>query len=163
MKRSVLLTMGLILCLATTQLWAQASQNTFEKLKSLEGDWAGEMDGKPVQVTYKLMSNGSALVETLQPENEPSMVSVYHLNNDMVMMTHYCSSGNQPRMSASSNSDTNAINFSYVDATNLKSERDGHMQALQIIFDDENNIRQIWTWQEGDKQKPGTFKLKRKA
>ncbi len=40
----------------------------FDKLKSLAGEWEGKSkDGKPVILSYKLVSGDSALVETLQP------------------------------------------------------------------------------------------------
>jgi hypothetical protein len=51
-------------------------------------------------VSYQLISGGAAIMERIMPPNEPSMVSIYHLDGDKLMMTHYCSAGNQPRMQA---------------------------------------------------------------
>ena len=61
----------------------------FEKLKPLVGNWQGKAnDGKPVKISYALVSGGSALVETIQAESEPGMVTVYHPDGDRLMMTH---------------------------------------------------------------------------
>src|SRR5687767_712785 len=64
----------------------------FEKLKSLVGEWQGKSpEGVEASLTYQLISGGTAVMETLKPANEPGMVTIYHLNGDRVMMTHYCS------------------------------------------------------------------------
>ena len=86
----------------------QAAENAsaqFESLKSLVGEWQGKsvdekMDRKNVIVTYELVSNGSTIMERLMPENEPNMITMYHLDGDNLMMTHYCAAFNQPRMQA---------------------------------------------------------------
>ena len=152
-----------VACFFATGVWAQ-SNSAFDKLKALEGDWEGvRYDDQAVELSYRLMSNGSALVETLKSANEPSMVTVYHLNGDKVMMTHYCSVGNQPRMVANGSSGSqNEINFEFLDVTNMKSSSDGHMVGLKFIFEDQDHFKQVWTWSEGDKQAPGTFEFKRR-
>ncbi|MGD8427919.1 MAG: hypothetical protein PVH63_09815 [Balneolaceae bacterium] len=141
--------------------WAQKSvSGEFNKLKKLEGDWKGlQPDGKRVEVNYKVMSNGSVVVETLMPENEPSMVTVYHMDGNKLMMTHYCSAGNQPRMVAKAME--SEIDFRFVDATNLENKSEGHMTGLKFIFIDDNHFNQVWTWSENGKGKPGTFEFER--
>ena len=51
----------------------------FERVKQLVGTWEGTCDmgkaGEKTRVEYRLMSGGSALVETLSPGNEEEMVS----------------------------------------------------------------------------------------
>ncbi|MDR8393971.1 hypothetical protein NC796_22645 [Aliifodinibius sp. S!AR15-10] len=164
-KRVVYIVFGILLgCLMVTDGWAQEmSSDNFEQLKKLEGEWIGvKPDGKKVEVSYKVMSRGSAIIETMIPEGEPSMVSVYHMNGDKLMMTHYCSAGNQPRMEVSAAEDGN-LDFRFVDATNLSSSSQGHMTGLKVIFVDDNHFNQVWTWSEGDKEMPGTFEYERKS
>ena len=41
---------------------------------------------------------GSAVTETLFPGTAHEMMSVYHMDGDDLVLTHYCAGGNQPRM-----------------------------------------------------------------
>ncbi len=73
-KRIGYMLLGVLLgCLMATDGMAQkASSSDFDKLKKLEGEWQGvKSDGSTVEVSYKLMSNGSAIVETLTSAEEP--------------------------------------------------------------------------------------------
>lgn len=100
-----LTSLSLIIVLVAGMLSSVMAQSmgsgNFDKLKSLEGKWEGTSpDGNAVEISYNLMSRGTALVEMLQPAAEPGMVTVYHMDGEKLMMTHYCSAGNQPRMVA---------------------------------------------------------------
>ena len=136
----------------------------FAKLKSLAGDWEGKTpDGKTVRASYKVVSMGSAVVETLNPPGEMDMVTVYHADGDEIMMTHYCAAGNQPRMrSAKSSGDSKTIIFSYVDATNLSGPSEGHMIGLDITFEDADHFAQKWNWTGEPPSKPEVFHFQRK-
>ncbi|MFQ6112969.1 MAG: hypothetical protein ACE5NG_02640, partial [bacterium] len=103
------------------------------------------------------------LLERLMPENEPSMVTIYHLDGDYLMLTHYCAAKNQPRMRAQlGEDDENVVRFVFKDATNLAKTTDGHMHKLAITFVDENHITQKWTWHQNDKEKVAGFQFERK-
>jgi hypothetical protein len=136
----------------------------FDKLKSLAGQWQATLpDGKIHKVIYEVASGGSALVETLIPPDEPSMMSIYHMDGDKLAMTHYCSAGNQPRMLAVvTEADIKSLRFVLVDATNLAGPSDGHMQSLTIRFKDSAHIRHEWTWREGGKDNLSVFDFERK-
>ncbi len=137
---------------------------SFDKLKSLVGEWQGKNpDGTPLRVTYKVFSGGSALLETLEPGGDrPSMITVYHVDGDNLLMTHYCSAQNQPRMRAKPVSGkVKKIDFSYVDATNLSDPSDGHMHGLVVTFLDKDHITQEWTFLKDGKKSPRKFELER--
>ena len=73
----------------------------FEKLKALKGEWIAKVDDTTnVVVLYDVVSNGSTVMETIKEGEGAGMITMYHLNKNKVMMTHYCSAGNQPRMQA---------------------------------------------------------------
>jgi len=137
----------------------------FEKLKSLEGSWKGkDVSGKPVSISYKVVSSGSTVMETLDMgESEGAMVTMYHPDGDKLMMTHYCSMGNQPRMRAQGLSkDGKAISFKFVDATNMKSPDADCMRKLVVTFKDDDHFSQEWTMRMGGKmQAPDTFEFER--
>ena len=87
---------------AATLVFAQSpAQKTFDQLQTLQGNWSGtDSQGMPVSVTFRETSGGSALMSEIQAHGPESMISMFHLDNDRLMMTHYCAMGNQPRMVA---------------------------------------------------------------
>jgi hypothetical protein len=136
----------------------------FERIKSLAGDWVGKTsEGKTVLASYKVVSAGSAVLETLNAPGEMDMVSVYHADGDSILMTHYCAANNQPRMRARVTSpDPKEIVFSFVDAANLSTPREGHMTGLTLTFKDPDHISQTWTWSGEGGEKPEVFEFQRK-
>ncbi len=146
--------------------WAASkSQPEFDQIKSLAGDWEGKAVGgnPPAHINYKVVSGGSAVMETIMEGPGAQMITIYHLDGDQLMMTHYCMANNQPRMrSDASSSSPNSINFSFVDVTNLSSPDAGHMVAHSIVWKDSDHVTQHWTWREAGKETDATFELTRK-
>ncbi len=135
-----------------------------EKLKSLEGTWSGDdPEGRPVTVTYEVVSGGTAVLEKIAAEGEPDMVTMYHLDGEHLMLTHYCSMGNQPRMRAQVPAGAlERLDFAFVDATNVAADEEGHIRHLTVTFTDERHLTQVWTWRNDDGEDvPGTFALVR--
>lgn len=125
----------------------------FEKMTSLVGEWKGtSMDGKPATVTYTLVSDNSALMERLTMGGESEMVTMYHPDGDHLMMTHYCSAHNQPRMRSNAvDAGGRNITFDLVDVTNLSAPDAGHMKRLVETFTDNDHFTQEWTWTQQGK------------
>ena len=136
----------------------------FDQLKTLAGEWEGKTEnGKSVRVYYKVISGGSALLETLAPGGEPEMLTVYNLDGNHVMLTHYCSAGNQPRMRAlAATPGAKEFNFAFLDATNLASPAAGHMHKLAIRLEDNDHFTQRWTWRDNGKEATEVFHFTRK-
>ena len=135
----------------------------FEKLKPLVGNWQGKSsEGKPVAITYALVSDGSALMEKIGAGSEQEMVTVYYPDGDRLMMTHYCSLHNQPRMRAdTAATDGRKLIFDFVDATNLSSPDAVHMHKLVVNLEDKDHFVQEWTWKSGEKEGTVVFRLER--
>jgi hypothetical protein len=132
----------------------------FDQLKKLAGTWEGKTaDGKPVSVTFQVVSDGSALMQLDQGEN---MVTMYHADNDRLLMTHYCSAHNQPRMQAEVSPDGKRFTFNFLDATNLAKPDAGHMQRMVLTIEDANHMSEQWFFVDGTKEMTETFKLTRK-
>ncbi|MBZ5497177.1 MAG: hypothetical protein LAP85_12300 [Acidobacteriia bacterium] len=125
----------------------------FDKLRMLVGEWEGkDAQEKPVRVSYKMVSAGTALLETLSPGGESEMVTIYTMDGDAVALTHYCSANNQPRMRTVPNAgDPNELDFTFVGATNLADPGVGHMHRLAITIQDGDHFTQEWTWRERGK------------
>lgn len=122
----------------------------FEKLKTLAGRWETTMsDGKRATVSYEVVSAGSALLERIGGDHhaDMEMITVYHPDGDRLVMTHYCSAQNQPRMAAPPTpGDAKEIAFSFLDVTNLAAPDSGHMRGLVVRFVDADHFDQEWTF-----------------
>jgi hypothetical protein len=153
MKKTIIV-MLLLLCGMTV---SASAGSDFEKMKALVGQWDATGPEGKTRITFQLISEGSALMETMARE---SMVTVYHQDGDSIMMTHYCAAGNQPRMRAQG-SRGDSIVFQFVDAANLKGSSDGHMRGLVIKFQDKDHVTEEWTWRGDGKETTSVFHLQR--
>jgi len=156
------------LCVTTLGLagasTTQAKPNYgFEKMKALVGAWQGTTkDGKAVKVTYSLVADGSAVMETLEPGNESAMITMYHPDGSPVLTTQYCAAHNHPRMRAdTASADPKSLTFNFVDATNLSSPTEGHMERLVVNFVDSDHFAQEWTFKVKDQKQVDLFTFQR--
>src|SRR2546422_881682 len=140
------------------------SAAVFEKLISLVGEWEGTNMAGHVKATYTLVSGGTALMERLQSANEPEMITLYSLDGDHLMMTHYCSAGNQPQMKTATITELNgALTFQAYQITGLKSPDDAHMMGLTLKMPDNDHFTQQWTYRDKGKAQADVFKFTRKS
>ena len=94
---------------------------------------------------------------------ESEMVTMYHPDGDHLMMTHYCSAHNQPRMrSQKVPVEIKDLVFDLVDVTNLSSPDAGHMKKLVLTFVDQDHFTQEWTWREKGKEGAVVIRFERK-
>ncbi len=165
MKRWTMCLLALAtLCVAAGVARADQKTDGFDRLRSLVGEWQGTgSDGKAVHLVYTLTSGGSAVMEQIDPEGDHSMVTMYHRDGDRLMLTHYCSTGNQPRMRAGKPpADGKSLTFSFVDATNLAKPSDPHMVKVVMNFADEDHFTEEWTFHGSEKDQTMVFRLERK-
>jgi hypothetical protein len=131
------------------------ASEAFSRLKSLEGEWQGTSGkGKKVYLSFELIAGGTSVLETFKWEgSDKGMTTVYHLDGDHLMLTHYCVSNNQPRMRARlPGDDPNALKFDFLDITNQKSPEAGHMHQAMIRFIDKDHIANAWTFYQSGKE-----------
>jgi hypothetical protein len=137
----------------------------FERIKKLEGTWQSKSTkGWEERQQYRLIAKGTAVVS--QSMTAPSayasradtapnapMLTVFHMDGDHLLLTHYCEAGNQPRMIATAVEDGGrTVRFVFLDATNMASRTVGHMHAVVITFVDDNNFNEQWSWYENGKE-----------
>ena len=151
----------LFVFVASVALAASSAQKSFEELKSLDGSWEGKTpDGHPVQVSYRVTGNGSAIMSEIK--GHADMISMFNLDGERLLMTHYCGAGNQPRMVASTSPDGKTLTFDFLDATNLASPDAGHMTRLVLSMPDANHHTEEWIYSDHGKQEKEVFDLWRK-
>jgi len=144
-----------------------AAPSRLDLIKKLQGDWVEVgQDGKPtdkVVSTYRVTAGGSAVEETLMAGTDHEMVTVYNMDGDVLMLTHYCVAGNQPRMKADAQRDPHKLVFHCAGATNMKSENDQHMHQATIVWKDDNHIHSEWEMvKDGKNVMTASFELARK-
>jgi hypothetical protein len=141
-----------VLLMTSSGMWAQSdAQKGLEKLKSLVGTWQGKTaKGEPVEDSFALTAGGTAVMGDDKMGSE-EMLSLFYVDGRRLLMTHFCPSGNQPRMEATVSPDLKTISFDFLDATNLPSKQAGHMHHAIYIFSDSDHYSQEWTWLEDGK------------
>lgn len=146
---------------------AIAPNPQFDKMKTLEGSWAGAMveAGKeyPATTRFVMVSDGSALMGWMGEGTPFEMVTIFHMDGKELMGTHYCAAHNQPRFVAVSGGDPDRIVFKFKDGTNI-GPHDGHMQQVAFIFQGPDHHTEEWTYVDADgKLSTARFEFKRKS
>ncbi|HZN61328.1 MAG TPA: hypothetical protein VFC90_02875 [Planctomycetota bacterium] len=128
-----------------TEKKEKKSHPGLERLKKLVGTWQADTKqmGK-VNVTYRVVSGGSTVMETIMPGQPHEMVTMYHLDGDDLVLTHYCAIGNQPRMKAQKDSKEGTLDFRCVGGSNMKCDTDAHMHSAFFTFKDDDNFTAEW-------------------
>jgi len=130
------------------------SEAAFKQLSAVVGDWQGVQDGVPIAVKITLTANGSALMEEDKPGKESPMITMFTVDGDRLIATHYCSVGNQPQMvSAAPDDFRKGVTFSLTRVTGMKSSDDWHNTGMTLTLDDTDHMTQRWTYLY--KGKPG--------
>lgn len=144
-----------------------SASQAFELLKSHAGQWQGTagaegQEGEPAEIVLKVTAAGSAVVETLFPGTEHEMVSVYHLEQGELVMTHYCAAGNQPKMKLVK-AENGVLAFDYLSGAGIDTAKDMHMHSAKIDLSQEGKISSSWTgWADGQAQHEMKFNLSKK-
>ena len=145
--------------LAGTAAEAAGKQETnasaaFAKLKALAGNWEAETERGKVTSAYEVASNGTALLEHIKVPGEAEMLTVYHLDGDRLVLTHYCSAGNQPHMQAEAfDPESNQLVFNFAGGGSLSDPNTGHMHNVAIKFLSADAFASKWSFQENGKLK----------
>lgn len=132
---------------------------SFEKLKTLVGVWKGSSPHGPLTVSYRLTSNSSVIVETMDTSHG-EMLTVYHLDKGHLVLTHYCSAGNQPHMKTPGLAG-DTLRFTEVSVSNLADAKAMHMSGVTFQFKDADHFAQEWTTKENGKEQKMLFEYTR--
>ena len=153
----------LIVLFAAPALLAQSNaQKTLDRFKAMVGTWQGKSPaGETSEVTYRLAAGGTAVMADMHMAGD-DMMSMYYVNGDDLLMTHFCPTNNQPRMKAVISSDLHTVSFDFMDATNLRGPNAGHMHRAVFLFSDAGHYTEEWTWKQADKNSTMHFEMQRK-
>ena len=168
-SKALWIVLGCTATLAASSTEETESSKALSQIKALIGNWSGTFqwtggrnDSGSMNATYYITGNGSAVVENLMNESMPVMTSVYHLDGPDLRMTHFCGAQNQPRLKARRiDLDHGAIDFEFVDATNLRSPDAPHVHGLEIRLIDPNHLTLTFLFQSGSVESREEINLKR--
>jgi hypothetical protein len=166
MKRTVLFgSLGVALVVLVSAALAAdktKSEEAFDRLASLQGEWRGQIDRVNTTLIYTLTANGSALMEKCRPEKGPEMITMFTIDGDHLLATHYCSAKNQPQMATPAITDPQKpLAFSLVRVTGLKSHDDFHNTGLTVIQEDNDHLIQEWSSHSNGKTGKNIFRFTR--
>jgi hypothetical protein len=155
--KSLRFMLSVVLMSLSTVAFAQSdAQKSFDKLKALAGSWEGTLEGKPLQVSLRVTSMGNALMHEMSGAGRPDdPITLFHLDGDRLLMTHYCDAGNQPRLVATVSPDGKTITFNFLEATNLLSSQMGHMQRVVFSLIDSDHHTEKWEFAMADGKQMG--------
>jgi hypothetical protein len=149
---------------------APDAQKIFEKMKTLAGLWLGAlttvprmdgMEGRPAQIILRETSRGHALLHEITVSGLPDdPITMFYLEGDRLLLTHYCDAGNRPRMEGKISADGMTMEFDFIDLAG--GERKGHMTHAVFTIIDANHHTEDWTLMlQGDKPVQVHFDLQR--
>ncbi|MGH9500571.1 MAG: hypothetical protein ACRD3L_15625 [Terriglobales bacterium] len=151
------------LVFSSTVLLAQSdAQKVLDRFKTMVGTWEGKTPkGQPAEMKYELVAGGTAVMEESHMIGD-DMTSMFYVDGERLMMTHFCPSGNQPRMQATISPDLKTVSFEFIDATNLAGPQAGHMHKAVYLFSDSGHYSEEWTWKQEGKDAHFHYEMTRK-
>jgi hypothetical protein len=159
------------------------AQNAFAKLKALAGTWEGhatlnppdaKMDPGLMQVSLRVTSRGNALVHEMKGKEDSTNkhhadasstdsddpITMFYVDSDRLLLTHYCDAGNRPRMVGKISPDGKKVEFTFLDVAG--STRHGHMEHAVFTIIDADHHTEDWTYlMPGNKPMQGHIELQR--
>ena len=136
------------------------AHKSFQQLAALEGNWAGKnSQGQAIEVSFRMTAGGSALMSEIHGHGPENMITMFHMDGDRLLMTHYCGAGNQPRRKGVAAA-AKSVSFVFVDGTNIK-PGDGHMQRVSFTQPDTTHHTEEWIFLDHGKETKEVFTLER--
>ena len=142
-----------------------APSSAFDTMKTLMGLWEGTAreDGTdlPKTTRFQMVAGSTVLAGWLNEGTPHEMVTMFHMDGNDLMATHYCAAHNQPRMVLVSGNDPSQLVFKFKDGTNIRSGS-GHMQQVTFIFDGATHHLEDWIYIENGREQTTRFDFRRK-
>ena len=135
---------------APTEVATTPAEAAYASLLSLAGRWESvTAKGTVIRLTFEPIARASALVERYEAGTTVTQ-TVYHLDGERLLLTHYCAQGNQPRLVATLGAADGKIPFTFLDATNLAGVEASRMVACEFTFDDADHFMRSETYRHAD-------------
>jgi hypothetical protein len=113
------------------------AKKAFEKMKTLAGSWQGKVMEIPINFTIRAASSGTAILhegDTSAGGPPKHEITMFYLDGDRLLATHYCDAGNRSRWEGKMSPDGKAIEFSFLDVAGPT--RGGYLKDMVITMID---------------------------
>ena len=140
-------------------------QSAFNYIKTLAGNWermggAGHEHGASSSVvSFKISAAGSTVMETYNAGQPNEMVSVYHMDGKILLMTHYCALHNAPVMKFAKTGKPGEIKLDFFGGTNFDPKVDAHAHEGLIRVKDQDTFEVTAVGYAGGKPLPPAVSL----
>jgi hypothetical protein len=136
----------------------------WESIKSLVGEWDGYMMGGgtkyPTHISIRMTGDGSAVMHWMGAGTPHEMITMFHMDKENLLATHYCAAHNQPTFQAVASADPKKIVFEFKDGTNIR-PGDSYMRSLAITLVDADHHNEDWGSEANGKVETATFYMTR--
>jgi hypothetical protein len=115
------------------------AQKAFDQMKTLAGSWQGAIMGISINVTIRLTSSGTAILHEATtgggrpPDHE---ITMFYVEGDRLLATHYCDGGNRPRFEGKMSPDGKSSEFNLLDVAG--STKGGLVKRMLFTITDAN-------------------------
>jgi hypothetical protein len=144
----------LILMLRTGEIRCEDSPSgseVFRQLGNLVGTWSAHTSsGGAHTVTFRYTADQSVLVETWTLGAGRESMTLYALDDDRLLATHYCPQGNQPRLEYTGVDKVGRWQFHFRDGSNLHVKGRSHQQTFWIKLREDGTFERGETYVDND-------------
>src|SRR5258705_529504 len=119
-------------------------------LTSTSGEWGGAAakseHGNPrAGVTIKTKAAGSAVVHHYAQGTPGEMETVFHMDGDQLLLTHYCALQNAPVLKFEKSNKPGELKFVFQGGTNFDPKVDAHFHEGTFQIKDKDTLEQHFT------------------
>jgi len=124
---------------AQTTSQPSEAQKAFDNMKKLAGSWQGTIMGISINITIRRASSGTAILHEAttdggRPPNHE--ITMFYVEGDRLLATHYCDSGNRARFEGKMSPDGKTSDFNFLDVTG--GTQGGLVKRMAFTIIDEN-------------------------
>ncbi len=129
-------------------------------LTTTAGEWGGAAarnehgGGGRGGVTVKTKAAGSAVVHHYAQGTPGEMETIFHMDGDKLLLTHYCAAQNAPVLRFEKTNKPGELKFVFQGGTNFDPQVDAHLHESTFQIIDKNTIEQRSTVHANGKANP---------
>ena len=128
-----------------------SGRDVLRQLGGLVGTWTGRTDdGRPYTVAFRQTAGDSVLVETWTLASGKESMTLYALDGERLLATHYCPQGNQPRLQFTGTDAAGRWQFRFLDGSNLHVPGKSHQQAFWLKLAADGTFERGETYVDND-------------
>lgn len=133
----------------------------FESIRSWEGRWE-VAETTALRIVFEATARGSAMVERWETSAGLHSMTIYHMDGEELIATHYCPQGNQPRLE-SREAASGEVRFAFRDVTDLDAG-EAHAHALWFTPGADGTLQRSEVYRgEDGLQQPSVYTLTRSS